>query len=130
LKRGWVPALSEPSFASTNEDFTTGLFDAPKHRNVNDMGGVASQRAYGHDGYGSSGMGSGVGDRRKWDEGAVNESENAMEAGEFPALCAHLVSLWSSSLFCFHLSRTLDLFYRCLCDPLLRQVKSPERTGS
>ena len=93
LKRGWVPALSEPSFASTNEDFTTGLFNAPKNRNVNDMGGVASQPAYDYDGYRSSGMGSGLGDRRKWDEGAGNESENAMEAGEFPVILCIRLSL-------------------------------------
>ena len=65
-KRGWAPPSSEPSYASTNEDFTTGLFDTPT---FNEMGGPS------HDGRAT-------GDRRKWGEG---EDENAMEAGEFAA---------------------------------------------
>ena len=82
-KRGWVPALSEPSYASTNEDFTTGSFHTPKYYDGNEMGGVASHPAFDRDGRGMGGTGS-VGDRGKWDDGDdEGESENAMEAGEF-----------------------------------------------
>ncbi|KAF9643828.1 hypothetical protein BDM02DRAFT_1315196 [Thelephora ganbajun] len=84
-KRGWVPSSSEPSHASTNEDFTTGFFDTPKYYNINEMGGVASKPGFIHDGRWSNGMGSGVGDRRKWDDGGEDESENAMEAELPPA---------------------------------------------
>ena len=83
-KRGWVPALSEPSHASTNDDFTTGFFDTtPKYCNVDQMGGVVSQPGFGHYGRGASEVGLGMGDRRKWDDDDDDdESENAMEAGE------------------------------------------------
>ena len=122
-KRGWVPALSEPSCASANEDFTTGLFDAPKHRNVNDMG------SFNHDGYESSRIGSGVGDRRKWDDGAEDESGDPMEAGEFPEFSLHFISLWNSSSFCFHLSQTPGFFLcRCLCGPLSLPLTAGEVT--
>ena len=82
-KRGWVPPSSEPSYASTNEDFTTGFFDTPKYSDVNEMGGVSSSiPAFGLDGRGSSRVVSGVGDRRKRDEG--NDGEDAMDdAGEY-----------------------------------------------
>lgn len=77
-KRGWVPALSEPSHASTNEDFTTGFFDTPKYFDANEMGGVASMPGFGLDG---REMGSSAGERRKRDDG--NEGElDSMEAGE------------------------------------------------
>ena len=111
-KRGWVPAPSEST--TTNDDFTTGSFDAPKHPNdVNDMGSVASMQGFDYDG---CGMGSGVGDRRKWDDG--DEDENAMEAGEslgFLYFC-----------FCtFHPQHSR----RCLCGPggRKRYVKSAEK---
>ena len=90
-KRGWVPALSEPSYASTNEDFTTGFLDAPKYRNVDQMEGVDSQSG--------CGMGSGAGDhRRKWDDEYEEESESAMEAGEFFLLLCFPVGGFSSFL--------------------------------
>lgn len=79
-KRGWIPALSEPSHASTNEDFTTGFLDTPRHPDVNEMGGVAFKRGLGLDGREPSGMGSGVGDRRKWEEG--NQGEGEDDSGE------------------------------------------------
>ena len=111
-KRGWVPASSEPSYASTNEDFTTGFFDPPKCYDVNEMGGVDFKPGFGYDGRGMmSGMGSsGVGDRRKWDDGDEDESENAMEAGEswflrFVSLSSPLPSTSSHPL----LLRTSDL---------------------
>ena len=69
-KRGWVPALSEPSYASTNEEFTTGFVDTPKYCNANDMGGVASTSK------------PGFGDARMWSDGDEVESEDAMEGGE------------------------------------------------
>lgn len=98
-KRGWVPALSEPtSCPSTDEDFATGSFGTPKHCDVNDMEGIASSSDFGHDTRRMSGMGSGVGDRRKWDEDG-EESENAMEAGESQSL--HSFYLCTPSSFCF-----------------------------
>ena len=110
-KRGWIPALSEPSYASTNEDFTTEFLDAPKYCNVDQMGGVISQPGSGYDGRGTSGMGSGVGDRRKWDDGDDDESENAMEAGESGFLYAFHFP-WEFLVICFTalslLSRTPD----------------------
>ena len=74
-----MPALSEPSYASTNEDFTTGFFDTPKYSDINEMGGVAYEP--GLDGREPNGMRSSIGDRRKRDD--INEGEgDAMEAGE------------------------------------------------
>lgn len=96
-KRGWVPALSEPGCTSANEDFMTGFFDAPMHRNANDVGDRASQPAFSHDGRG-------VGDRRKWDDEVEDENENAMEAGEF-------FTLRFSSTLCFHLSSPPEFFW-------------------
>jgi hypothetical protein len=81
-KRGWVPSSSEPSYASTNEDFTTGFFDTPKYSDVNEMGSVSSMPAFGLDGRGRSRTVSGVGDRRKRDDANEGEGENAMDPGE------------------------------------------------
>ena len=99
-KRGWAPALSETTYASLNEDFTTEFFDTQKHRNVNNMGGVASSPGFGHDGYESSGTGSDLGDRRKWDE---DEGENAMEAGESQNFLRS-ISLWNPLPVCLFIS--------------------------
>lgn len=95
-ERGWIPALSEPSYASTNEDFTTGFFDTPRYFDVNEMGSVASKLVLGLDGYESSGMESSVGDRRKRGEG---ESESdTMDAGEYFACISHFFTLSFESL--------------------------------
>ena len=118
-KRGWVPALSEPSYASTNEDFTTGFFDAPKYCDVDQMGGVTSRPCFGPDGCGVSGMGSGVGDRGRWrDDGDEEESEDAMEAGESGFLCVSFSRRFSfaSPLSLSPIPAPLTLC-RCLCDP-------------
>ena len=115
-KRGWVPALSEPSYASTNEDFTTGSFDTPKYYEGDEMGGVAYLPDFGHDGrVGGMGLGVGSGDRRKWDDGDEEESENAMtEAGE--CLCLFIC--------CFSfVAFILVVWFRC---PVL--VPDPQRT--
>ena len=117
-KRGWVPALSEPSYASTNEDFTTGSFHTPKYYDGNEMGGVASHPAVGHDerGMGGMGLGLGSGDRRKWDDGEDEgeSSENAMEAGEY-----NLGSLFLSPLGFYFRCFISDARFarRWLCDP-------------
>lgn len=82
-KRGWVPASSEPSYASTNEDFTTGFFDTPKYSDVDvdEMGGVNSRTVFG--GGGRVASASGVGDRRKRDDG--NDGGDAVDAELPPA---------------------------------------------
>ena len=115
-KRGWVPTLSEPSYASTNEDFTTGFFDTPKYRDINDIGGTASMHSFGHGGYESGGIGSGVGDRRKRGDGigVGGESEDEMEAGKSRIF-----------VFLFHpnpSSSVLSSFHGCLipCAPFVR----------
>lgn len=79
-KRGWVPALSEPSYASANEDFTTGFFDTPRYSDANEMGGVVSKPAVGLEG-----LASGVGDRRKRGNGHESEGEDEVDAELPPA---------------------------------------------
>ena len=112
-KRGWVPSSSEPSYASTNEDFTTGFFDTPKYSDVdvNEMGGFSSRTC-------RVASGSGVGDRRKRDDGNDDESGDAVDAGEFfgfPSLVfiCNLSSMSSS----FHFALSLSLIFRSVDSP-------------